>query len=65
MFRHNIPTAAYESFTAATVEKGHEFLETLNPPYVLKADGLAAGKGVLINGSKRRTYQYAYQQKVW
>lgn len=48
MFRHNIPTAAYESFTAATVEKGHEFLETLNPPYVLKADGLAAGKGVLI-----------------
>ena len=48
MFRHNIPTAAYESFTAATVEKGHDFLETLNPPYVLKADGLAAGKGVLI-----------------
>lgn len=48
MFRHNIPTAAYESFTAATVEKGHAFLETLNPPYVLKADGLAAGKGVLI-----------------
>ena len=48
MFRHNIPTAAYESFTAATVEKGHGFLETLNPPYVLKADGLAAGKGVLI-----------------
>lgn len=48
MFRHNIPTAAYESFTAATVKKGHEFLETLNPPYVLKADGLAAGKGVLI-----------------
>jgi phosphoribosylamine--glycine ligase len=48
MYRHNIPTAAYESFTKETVEKGHKFLETLNPPYVLKADGLAAGKGVLI-----------------
>jgi phosphoribosylamine--glycine ligase len=48
MFRHNIPTAAYESFTADTVEKGNAFLETLNPPFVLKADGLAAGKGVLI-----------------
>mgnify|MGYP000158765641 FL=1 len=48
MSRHNIPTAAYESFTAETVEKGCEFLETLNAPYVLKADGLAAGKGVLI-----------------
>ena len=48
MFRHNIPTAAYESFTADTVEKGCDFLETLKAPYVLKADGLAAGKGVLI-----------------
>ena len=48
LFRHNIPTAAYESFTAETVEKGYVFLETLNPPYVLKADGLAAGKGVVI-----------------
>ncbi|NJX14051.1 phosphoribosylamine--glycine ligase [Tamlana crocina] len=48
MMRHNIPTAAYESFTAETVEKGYAFLETLNPPYVLKADGLAAGKGVVI-----------------
>ncbi len=48
MFRHNIPTAAYESFTKATVEQGYAFLETLNPPYVLKADGLAAGKGVVI-----------------
>src|SRR5690606_39232419 len=43
-----IPTARYESFTAETVEKGYAFLETLNAPYVLKADGLAAGKGVLI-----------------
>lgn len=48
MMRHNIPTAAYESFTKETVEKGYAFLETLKPPYVLKADGLAAGKGVVI-----------------
>jgi len=48
LIRHNIPTAAYDSFTAETVEKGCKFLETLQPPYVLKADGLAAGKGVLI-----------------
>ena len=48
MVKHKIPTAAYDSFTAATVEKGCLFLETLQPPYVLKADGLAAGKGVLI-----------------
>lgn len=48
MIRHNIPTAAYESFTKDNVEDGYKFLETLNPPYVLKADGLAAGKGVLI-----------------
>jgi len=48
MMRHNIPTAAYGSFTAETLEDAFEFLETLSPPYVLKADGLAAGKGVLI-----------------
>ena len=48
LFRHNIPTAGYDSFTAETVEQGCQFLETLQPPYVLKADGLAAGKGVLI-----------------
>lgn len=48
LFRHNIPTAAYDSFTAETVEQGCQFLETLQSPYVLKADGLAAGKGVLI-----------------
>ncbi|WP_296382456.1 phosphoribosylamine--glycine ligase [Winogradskyella sp.] len=48
MMRHNIPTAAYESFTKENVEDGYKFLETLKPPYVLKADGLAAGKGVLI-----------------
>ena len=48
MMRHNIPTAAYESFTSETLQKGFDFLETLQPPYVLKADGLAAGKGVVI-----------------
>lgn len=48
MMRHQIPTAAYESFTSDSVEAGYAFLETLEPPYVLKADGLAAGKGVLI-----------------
>jgi phosphoribosylamine--glycine ligase len=48
LIKHKIPTAAYDSFTKDTVEKGCDFLETLQPPYVLKADGLAAGKGVLI-----------------
>ena len=48
LVKHKIPTAAYDSFTKDTVAKGCEFLETLQPPYVLKADGLAAGKGVLI-----------------
>ncbi|GEP50046.1 phosphoribosylamine--glycine ligase [Flavobacterium noncentrifugens] len=48
LVKHKIPTAAYDSFTKETVEKGCKFLETLEPPYVLKADGLAAGKGVLI-----------------
>ncbi|WP_333599035.1 phosphoribosylamine--glycine ligase [Flavobacterium sp.] len=48
LIKHKIPTAAYDSFTSDTVEKGCRFLETLQPPYVLKADGLAAGKGVLI-----------------
>lgn len=48
MARHGIPTAAYRSFTAATLEEGYAFLEELRPPYVLKADGLAAGKGVVI-----------------
>ncbi|MGB7786121.1 MAG: phosphoribosylamine--glycine ligase [Salinimicrobium sp.] len=48
MLMHNIPTAAYESFTKKSLNAGKAFLETLNSPYVLKADGLAAGKGVLI-----------------
>ena len=48
MKRHNIPTAAYETFDGTQVEEGCRFLETLQAPYVLKADGLCAGKGVLI-----------------
>jgi phosphoribosylamine--glycine ligase len=48
LVKNNIPTAAYDSFTKETVEEGCDFLETLQPPFVLKADGLAAGKGVLI-----------------
>jgi phosphoribosylamine--glycine ligase len=48
MMRHNIPTAKYATFTKDTLEKGYAFLESMKPPYVLKADGLAAGKGVLI-----------------
>ena len=48
MVDHGIPTARYRSFTAETIDEGYRFLESLKPPYVLKADGLAAGKGVLI-----------------
>jgi len=48
MQRHNIPTAKYKSFNKDSLQEGYDFLETLTPPYVLKADGLAAGKGVLI-----------------
>ena len=48
MQRHNIPTAKYKTFDGTTVEEGLKFLETLKAPYVLKADGLCAGKGVLI-----------------
>lgn len=48
MQRHHIPTARYLTITAETIQQGFDFLETLQPPYVLKADGLCAGKGVLI-----------------
>jgi phosphoribosylamine--glycine ligase len=48
MKRHNIPTARYQTFTKENLQEGYAFLETLKPPYVLKADGLASGKGVLI-----------------
>lgn len=48
MQRHGIPTAAHRTFTSQTIDEGRSFLRSLKPPYVLKADGLAAGKGVLI-----------------
>jgi len=48
MFKHGVPTARYATFTKDNLKDGYDFLETLNPPFVLKADGLAAGKGVLI-----------------
>lgn len=48
MIKYGIPTAAYKTFSAETLAEGKAFLETLTPPFVLKADGLAAGKGVLI-----------------
>ncbi len=48
LIKHNIPTAAYESFKPNQIIDGYKFLESLSPPYVLKADGLASGKGVLI-----------------
>jgi len=51
MKRHNIPTARYQTFTQTQLKEGIDFLKTLNPPYVLKADGLAAGKGVIISSS--------------
>ena len=53
MQKHGIPTAKYQSFTNETLQEGFSFLETLQPPFVLKADGLAAGKGVLILNSLR------------
>jgi len=48
MARHNIPTAAYQTFDKVSYSGGCQFIDTLKPPYVLKADGLAGGKGVLI-----------------
>jgi phosphoribosylamine---glycine ligase len=48
LIRHNIPTAAYKTFDKSTINEVHGFLKTLSPPYVIKADGLAAGKGVVI-----------------
>ncbi len=57
MFRHNIPTAAYKSVNKETLAEGLSFLNTLTPPYVLKADGLAAGKGVLILGKLQEAEQ--------
>jgi phosphoribosylamine--glycine ligase len=65
MEKYGVPTARYQSFTANNLEEGYSFLETLNPPFVLKADGLAAGKGVLIlndiNGAKAELRE----PKIW
>ncbi len=64
MNRHDIPTAAYAEFTAETVREGEAYLEQSQPPYVLKADGLAAGKGGTYFGrarrSKKRTATHAF-----
>lgn len=57
MEKHNVPTAKYQSFTKETLSEGKKFLETLDPPFVLKADGLAAGKGVLILNSLEEAQQ--------
>jgi phosphoribosylamine---glycine ligase len=51
LVRHSIPTAAYRSFSRDAIREASEFLQTLEPPFVIKADGLAAGKGVVITGS--------------
>jgi phosphoribosylamine--glycine ligase len=67
MEKYGVPTARYQSFTANNLEEGYSFLETLNPPFVLKADGLAAGKGVLIlndiNGAKAELKEMLENQK--
>lgn len=67
MYRHQIPTAQYKSFTLDSLNEGYKFLETLNAPYVLKADGLAAGKGVLIlndlEEAKRELEEMLVQEK--
>jgi phosphoribosylamine--glycine ligase len=55
MFRNNVPTAAYKEFTQANIEEGLAYIETQTVPIVLKADGLAAGKGVLICANHRRS----------
>lgn len=57
MQRHGIPTAKYQTFTSPELEQAKEFLKTLTPPYVLKADGLAAGKGVVISESIQETHE--------
>lgn len=57
MFRHGVPTAKYKSFTKDNIHEGADFIESLDAPYVLKADGLAAGKGVLILNDKEEAKQ--------
>ena len=57
LFRHNIPTANYSTFTKQNIEKGFKYIDKMPSPYVLKADGLAAGKGVLIIKNKKEAKQ--------
>ncbi|MFM7021478.1 MAG: phosphoribosylamine--glycine ligase [Flavobacteriales bacterium] len=57
MLKHGVPTAAYASFTKEQLEEGIKYLETVKPPYVLKADGLAAGKGVVILNDLKEAQQ--------
>lgn len=61
MMRHDIPTAAYNTFTLKTIEEGYQFLKTLKAPYVLKADGLAAGKGVVILDCEKEACRELYE----
>lgn len=63
LIKHNIPTAKYKSFTAETIEEGKTFLNTLKPPFVLKADGLAAGKGVIICSSLKEA-EYTFESML-
>ena len=68
MKRHNIPTAAYQTFDKTQIRDAKKFLRTLSPPYVLKADGLAAGKGVVIPftlEAEKRTWWNAGAIEVW
>jgi len=57
MKRHDIPTARYREITAENTKAGHAFLDTLHPPFVIKADGLAAGKGVLIINDRKKAHE--------
>ena len=57
MFRHNIPTAAFRSFTKGQLKEAVEHLDRMTPPYVIKADGLAAGKGVVITSDRKEAAQ--------
>ena len=64
MAANNIPTAKYKSFDLDSISEGEAFLETMNPPYVLKADGLAAGKGVLILDNLKEAKKVSYLKEM-
>ena len=69
MLRHKIPTARYRTFNKKNIHEADAFLKSLEPPYVLKADGLASGKGVLIltnlNEAKKSLNNMILKKKVW